>query len=1083
MLSQLISKYKKILVDLQNTNSGKKKFELAVSFFDYCGNVLSGFPPYSLASEFIPLLVDVILKNDINFISPAKLAEAKSILKESKSKYLRLSENPIALSQIDRAIDILNMQMLKSNFYVGNLDEGLLVLKNILEESEKKIDSGSVNYESIQQSRERVNLKSAAGDKYALVHPDTFREIKAFEVLNEIKSEFERLNSFSDTNANVMLVEQDSGDYSSGTILSLNCKLDRQSDAKNQNITFENITDVEEDSLEEFLKGVRVAAMGCIGGIRGPSKAGASEGEQKAGTLEGGRRPSRAGVLDGGRRRPFKAGVWEGARNFDVSLKFENVKGIYKGKSFGLAAAVLIACNYFTYSNKILRYKISNSAAFTGVVEADGTVSAVNTETIAGKISAAFFSWVKYCIVPKENYEEAIRVRNELILQYPSKQLEIIPVSNVIDVFNIPEVIKTEKISYGKYANDFISRHRLISTSAAVIIIALLSFFLASKFLPKDVKLLPQTTNENNFLIYAPDRDTNWIFQNRDVYNGDTIDYGDVAIGDYWNPRLIFINNSRADEEFEISIGGKDKEEFQVTWFLNNDQPGAPLLLKPDFPVTAAVKFLPFKSEGKKEAYVEFKSLSSGSIKRIDLKGTAGRLNEGYSAGLLDIDDDIVFEPGTNMLNDNFTLSFWVKPVEMPEDVRVFFVSDNNPLTNNKLNTTISLDTLIILQIQPSKTREILFQTISSRSKVKINEWNFVAISYSDSVIHLVLNNEYISKNIGLSALRKINDCIVLNNSVAAINKKEYYKINFRRYMDLFCIYNRGINPEELIRRRFEPNLGKENGLLLCWDFDESNANQVFDKSSNDYWPKYYGGINRVLDKPPVIKKYVNKVIPGSGNHIFKRTSNGIARFNRSLFDTKSSFTVQLDFKLDSAGYMMTEKYLVPVFINRGGLDYVLVFTENIFAMNVMDDYRKFRSRVDYDFPGKYDWNRLTLVYDMENNRSYFYLNGKKILDSGELSVIIDITENYMGISFGLYQYYANPRFYGPDTFLDNIKIYNRAISPEEVFSDSKNGLLAYWTFENVDRELAFDEVNNLPLLMWEPFELVQEEITYSNNK
>lgn len=1065
MLSQLISKYKKILVDLQNTNSGKKKFELAVSFFNYCGNVLSGFPPYSLASEFIPLLVDVVLKNDINFISPEKLAEAKSILKESKSKYIRLSENPIALSQIDRAIDILNMQMLKSNFYVGNLDEGLLVLKNILEESEKKKDYCSVNYENIQQSREEVNIKRTTGNKYVLVHPDTFREIKAFEVLNEIKSEFERLNSFSDTNANVMLVEQGSGDYSSGTILSLNCKLDRQSDTKNQSIVFENITDVEEDSLEEFLKDVRVAAMGCIRGIRGPSKAGALEGE---------RRPSKAGALEG---------VQMDGLRIKASLKFENVKGIYKGKSFGLAAAVLIACNYFTYSNKILCYKISNSAAFTGVVEADGRVSAVNTETIAGKILAAFFSWVKYCIVPKDNYEEAIKVRNELILKYPSKQLEIIPVSNVIDVFNIPEVIKTEKISYGKYAKDFIGRHRLISTSAAVIIIALLSFFLASKFLPKELKNLPQTTNENSFLIYAPDRDTNWIFQNRDIYNGDTIDYRDVAIGDFWNPRLIFINNSRENEEFEINIGGKDKEEFQITWFLNNDQPGAPLFLKPDFEVTAAVKFLPFKSEGKKEAYIEFKSLSSGSIKRIDLKGNAGRLNEGYSVGLLDIEDDIVFEPGTNMLNDNFTLSFWVKPLGMPEDERVFFVSDNNPLTNNKLYTKIDKDTLLRFDIQPSKTREISSYTIPSKSKIRLNEWNFVAISYSDSIISLVLNDEYVSKNIGLSALRKINDCIVFNNSVAALNKKEYYKINFRRYMDFFCIYNRGIKPEELIRRRFEPNLGKENGLLLCWDFDESNANQVFDKSSNDYWPKYYGGINRVLDKPPVIKKYVNKVIPGSGNHIFKRTSNGIARFNRNLFNSKSSFTIQCDFKFDSAGYMMTEKYLVPFFINRGGLDYVLVFTENNFAMNVKDDYRKFRSRIDYDLPNRYDWNRLTLVYDMEHNRSYFYLNGKKILDSGDLPVFIDIMENYMGISFGLYQYFANPRFFSTDTYTDNIKIYNRAISPEEVFSDSENGLLAHWTFENVDRELAFDEVNNLPLLMWEPFELVSEEITYPNNK
>ncbi|MBN1634371.1 MAG: hypothetical protein JW917_09420, partial [Ignavibacteria bacterium] len=91
--------------------------------------------------------------------------------------------------------------------------------------------------------------------------------------------------------------------------------------------------------------------------------------------------------------------------------------------------------------------------------------------------------------------------------------------------------------------------------------------------------------------------------------------------------------------------------------------------------------------------------------------------------------------------------------------------------------------------------------------------------------------------------------------------------------------------------------------------------------------------------------------------------------------------------------------------------------------------------------------------------------------------------ENYMGISFGLYQYFADPRFFGPDTYTDNIKIYNRAILPEEVFGDTRDGLLVFWTFEKVDRELAYDEVNNMPLIMREPFELLQEEIIYPDNK
>lgn len=1064
MLKSLIKKYQETFDNLKNTYSGKQKFLLITSYLGYCENKLFKSPPIALAEEFIPVLVDVILKNDINFISPEKVLIAKNFLKDSEPEIQKLKHNEIILEQIGKANDILNIQLLKLNFYVGNLEEGIGVLKNIVEETNNKYKfnlEGGFDKSIIELPQGTIERK------YSLVHADTFREIKVFEVLKEIKTEFEKLNSNSDSNINALLIEQSNlPDLSDeerlfGNVLSLKCQLSKPVKKHKPQVTFENITNLDEHTIEYVLKDIRLAAIKGIEFL-------------KTKTIN-----RRALNKNGNRSKIYKK-----ICNFDVSLKFENIKSVYEGESFGLAASVLIICNYFSFTNSIIRYKINNSAAFTGIVNREGDVIPVNPKSIKAKVTAAFFSWIKYCVIPKENYYDALNVVNDLKSQYPNKKFELIPVSNVSEVFDSPEVIIKEKLSNKQFVKNFINRHKIPVSVLFAIFIFLLSFFLANKFLPRDIKPISPLDITSNYLIYTPDRDTSWIFVNRDFYGGDTINFGDVAIGDYWTPRLRLINNSRESEYFSFEIKGKDKEEFEITWFLSNSHPDFPNKLNPDVPLSGFIKFVPHKTLGEKEAYLEVTSNKTGKSKIVYLRGNSKKLDKGYSLALINPDDDIVFEPIANILNDNFTVSFWVKPFNIPKieehDVPKFFQSDNNPLSNNKLRCWISNDSLLQLIIYPSKSREIPEIIISSKTKVKIGEWNFVAISYKDSIISLILNDEVVFKNIGINSLRKINDCLYFNTHPSLIERKEFSSLNYQRYIDLFCIYNRGINPFELIRNKYQVPLQKENGLILCWDFNESNANQVFDKTPNDYWPKYFGGVNRVIDKPPLKWEAPKQISHTKSNTVFKRIGNGVSRLNKSLFSSKSSFTIQCDFKIDSLSYTRansSDKQITPFFINRGGLDFKVEFNKENFYLQLMDDYRKFFYSIPYENINKFKWNRFTLVYDLENNLSYVYLNGDVIIESPPIPVIIDITENYMGISFGFKQYYADPRFFGPDTYIDNIKIYNRVISPQEVYSENSEGLLAYWTFENIDNNVVFDVVNKIPLILFEPYELVGEEI------
>lgn len=487
MLRSIISLYKKTESDIKRAVSGRSKFNLIASFTTQYERNYNSLPPFSLLKDFISILIDVILKSDINFTDPAKLNTAKHILNTARNEYKNQKSGDVIISQIDKATDILNMQMLKSYFYLGRYEDGLSVLNGMLSRKEEFFEKD-----------ERTTVRSKSQNdinagKYAIVNPDIYKESKAYEILSEIKNELERLNSYSGESINILLVEEDSfaEGFSGGTVQNLLCKTKKKTGSKDSDVEIENITDSNDAGLKTSMTASAMAANKAIKTISGKSV-------------------------------PYYV---------KRSLRYMNSKGIYKGSSLGLGAAVVSACSYFSYFNKRRRYKISNAAAFTGAVESGGKVIGVNSATIKDKIEAAFFSWVKYCFVPRENLNEALTCCERLQKIYPEKRLEIFGIENVEEVFVYTEAIKTEEIGFSDFSRTAIKRHKAVSVSFAAALVIFSTFFVSTKFLPKDIKPLPKTES-GMYLIYAPDRDTNWIFRNINYYGGDTINFGDAAIGD-----------------------------------------------------------------------------------------------------------------------------------------------------------------------------------------------------------------------------------------------------------------------------------------------------------------------------------------------------------------------------------------------------------------------------------------------------------------------------------------------------------------------------------------------------------------------
>jgi Concanavalin A-like lectin/glucanases superfamily len=1045
MLSRIISLYKKVNSEIGRSSSGRSKYYLILSFFAECEKTFHSAPPFSLVKDFVGVLIDVILKSDINFTDPSKLNATKLILNDSRSEFVRTKGGDIILSQINKAIDILNMQMLKSYFYLGKYDDGLVVLNSMLNERDAQ---QSKEDDNPAEQRKKKDIRRAALNKHALVNPDIFKESRAYEILTEIKNELERLNSYSDEQINILLVEQDGLEVinSNGTIQSLLCTTGKKKTNEDK-VVFENITDLEDYSLENTLTDIVSASNQIVKHLSGKTV----------------------------------------SQNTKSNLRFQNIKVVYRGASFGLGAAIISACNYFRHTNSRKRFKISNAAAFTGAIDGGGNVLKVNSNSVKNKIEAAFFSWVKYCVVPKENLADAKEAYEGLKALYPTKEMEIISVEYTLEVFEHKELFVTENLSVNNYVKLLTNKYRYTSVALLLLITAGLVFVLASKLLPKDIKPLPNTETDMS-LIYAPDRDTNWIFTNNNYLGGDTIDFGDVAIGDQWFPMIEFWNNGRGKEEFNVYINGKDKEEFQLTWLYRNEQPEAPNKINEGTSQTVYTKFVPVKGEGYKNAELVFENKKTLSRKTIFLKGIAKRYSNGYCIDIGKVDDALVLEPNTNLLQDNFTISFWIKPyfIDKEDGIPILRV-DNNPLSNNKIGINISgIDSLIDVSIHGSKSTEIPYIKKFTGLKPRFNEWNFIAFTVSDTSAAIILNDKHEKFSIDRNALRKINDCIYFGRLHPSERKSVSKSLQqCKYYLDEFRIFSKVYSPEELIKNRMNSGLEKEV-LLAGFSFDDATSRKVFDESTNDFWPRLYGGVKRVIDTQPFNKHTKTEMDNTKGNKVFRRNGKGFAKLNKEVYNTKSSFTLQCDIKVDprSADFkgdiFPVSKNAIfpsPYFINRPDLDINFDSNYDSAYVRILNHYTNNHYLKHFAFNPTADWNRFTISYDINLNEYNFYINNT-LIKTLTLPDIQDITQNYMGISFALANYYGSPRFSSNiGSSIDNIRLFNRPLSANELFSGTSEGLVAFWTFENTDKELAYDEISNLPLLMLDPFEIVNEEV------
>ena len=121
-------------------------------------------------------------------------------------------------------------------------------------------------------------------------------------------------------------------------------------------------------------------------------------------------------------------------QSHEIVISFNGKYGEYVGNSLGLVLTIgFIEKLVQLYQTKDI-IKIKACVAMTGGIDKEGVISPLPEEIISAKVEVAFYSNVKFLVVPQENKEYAEKILDSLKIKFPKRDLVIIGASNLDDI-------------------------------------------------------------------------------------------------------------------------------------------------------------------------------------------------------------------------------------------------------------------------------------------------------------------------------------------------------------------------------------------------------------------------------------------------------------------------------------------------------------------------------------------------------------------------------------------------------------------------------------------------------------------------
>lgn len=162
----------------------------------------------------------------------------------------------------------------------------------------------------------------------------------------------------------------------------------------------------------------------------------------------------------------------------------EDSRQHFTGDSIGLSFALLSYAQ--AVKSDITRHErlIPADVAVTGSIDRTGRILSVNEDTLKYKVERAFFSPVRYLVLPEENHPAAFKILKQLQGRFPHRQLRLIAVETLTDIIDDRNIIRAEKVCMGEYITRKTYRYTR-SAKVQVPILAVLAYLLVCLIYPQ----------------------------------------------------------------------------------------------------------------------------------------------------------------------------------------------------------------------------------------------------------------------------------------------------------------------------------------------------------------------------------------------------------------------------------------------------------------------------------------------------------------------------------------------------------------------------------------------------------------------
>ena len=147
----------------------------------------------------------------------------------------------------------------------------------------------------------------------------------------------------------------------------------------------------------------------------------------------------------------------EDSTHVRLEYTLDQPSSLLVGSSAGLAFSILGQMGLSMYKqNHAIQPRIYADVAITGSVDDVGNILPVSNESLKDKIEAAFYSQVSTVIVPKEQLDLAESIAGSLSKDYPSRELNIIGLSSVVELNQKREIVHYQRRRVSSRINQFV---------------------------------------------------------------------------------------------------------------------------------------------------------------------------------------------------------------------------------------------------------------------------------------------------------------------------------------------------------------------------------------------------------------------------------------------------------------------------------------------------------------------------------------------------------------------------------------------------------------------------------------------------